>query len=64
MKQEALGNEITCAYLIKSDDLAINLADFCSLSGNNQKKEQAAPAMSPPSPVRMDRAAFYAAHSA
>lgn len=54
------GGGYKCGYLIRSDDLAVTMADNNFLSGNNQK---AAPATSPPSPARMDSAVFSAAHS-
>ena len=35
-KQEALGNEVTCGDTIKSDDLAIIVADLYLLFSNKQ----------------------------
>lgn len=50
MKWETLGSEKTRGYIIKSDDLAIILADLYLLSSN---KQWAATTMGQTSPVRM-----------
>lgn len=43
MKREARGNEKTCGYTIKSDDLAITLAIYiCFLVISNGQQQQRA----------------------